>query len=205
MQVPIEISYRNVAKSDALRTQIDRETQELERICNYITSCRIAMEKPHEHQRTGNPYRVRIDVRVPPNHELVATHESQHGEMHEPLNAVVGQTFSAVRRQLQKLVELQRKEVKTHPEQIAAAIVRKLVPEANYGFLKTIEGEEIYFHKNSVLQHQFDRLAVGTQVRYVAELGEKGLQATTVQMMDKPGTSTGSAEAQELQPTPELS
>jgi cold shock CspA family protein len=48
--------------------------------------------------------------------------------------------------------------------------------------------EEVYFHRNSVLHGEFDRLAIGMGVRYTAEVGEKGLQATSVQIVDKPRT-----------------
>ena len=35
--------------------------------------------------------------------------------------------------------------------------------------------DEVYFHRNSVLHDDFDRLTIGMGVRYVAEDGEKGL------------------------------
>jgi cold shock CspA family protein len=109
--------------------------------------------------------------------------------MHDPLPIVIKHAFAAAARQLRKLVEEQRGAVKTHPEQEVAAIVHKLFPEEGYGFLRTVDTqEEIYFHKNSVLHHEFDRLTIGMGVRYTAETGEKGLQATSVQIVDKPRT-----------------
>ncbi len=47
----------------------------------------------------------------------------------------------------------------------------------------------LYFHKNSVLGDEFERLEPGTGVRYVEEQGEKGPQASTIQIMDKPGVT----------------
>ena len=58
----------------------------------------------------------------------------------------------------------------------------KLFPDKGYGFLTGSDGQEIYFHKNSVLGVTFENLEIGMQVRYSAELGEKGLQATTVRI-----------------------
>jgi cold shock CspA family protein len=55
-----------------------------------------------------------------------------------------------------------------------------LFPEEGYGFLATPDGREIYFHRHSVLHPGFDRLAIGTEVRFVEESGEKGPQASTV-------------------------
>jgi cold shock CspA family protein len=58
--------------------------------------------------------------------------------------------------------------------------VTKLSSHEGYGFLTTPEGEEIYFHRNSVLNDAFERLAIGTRVRFVEEAGEQGPQASTV-------------------------
>jgi cold shock CspA family protein len=66
-------------------------------------------------------------------------------------------------------------------------IVSKVFPDRGYGFLRKEDGEVIYFHRNSVLNDEFDEAAVGTAARFVAEMGEKGLQATTVQLIGKPG------------------
>jgi cold shock CspA family protein len=48
--------------------------------------------------------------------------------------------------------------------------------------------DEIYFHRHSVLHDEFDRLTIGLGVRYTAQLGDKGLQATSVQIVDTPRT-----------------
>lgn len=60
--------------------------------------------------------------------------------------------------------------------------------EGDYGFLRTLDtGREIYFHRNSVSDRDFERLEVGTGVQFAEEEGEMGPQATTVQIVDKPG------------------
>ncbi len=73
----------------------------------------------------------------------------------------------------------QRGAVKSHAETHRARVSR-LFPEGGYGFLATPDGREIYFHRHSVLHPGFDRLAIGTEVRFVEEPGEKGPQASTV-------------------------
>jgi len=187
MQVPLEISYRDVQKTDAVEDLIYEEADKLERVCDYIMSCRVAVEQPHKHQRTGKHYRVRIDLTVPPNHELVVTRDSGDSEAVKPIHAVLRSTFNAARRKLEKLVDQQRGEVKSHPQQESDVVVYKLFRDSGYGFLKATDGREIYFHRNSVLNNDFDRLEIGTVVRFVEEEGEKGAQASTVQIVDKPG------------------
>lgn len=186
MQVPVTMRFRNVRKTAAIEDLIRKQAAKLERVCDHIVSCRIAVEKPQEHQKSGNPFRVRIDVTVPPEHELVVTREAGEGDLHQQLSTVIRNGFGALRRQLRKLVEKQHGDVKAHPEQEIRGFVVRLFRDQGYGFIETLDGEEIYFHKNSLAGGDFDRLAVGTGVQWVEQLGEKGPQASTVRVIDKP-------------------
>jgi cold shock CspA family protein len=187
MDVPLEISYRNNTQTPEIDELVREKVAHLERLCDHITSCRISVEKPQEHMKAGNPYRVRIDLNVKPRHELVATREPGQGDMHEDLPAVIRDVFAAAERQVRKVVDKQHGETKHHEQQEASAIVEKLFPDASYGFVKTVDGRDVYFHRNSVLHNDFDRLSVGTGVSLMVEMGEKGLQATSVRIVDKPG------------------
>ncbi len=187
MEVPPEITFRGVEKSDSIEQLVLEKAAKLDEIYEGIVSCRVALEKIQEHQRSGNPYRVRIVTRVPPGHELVVRQEPPKSEMHKPLQGVVNDAFEALRRQLIRLKEKQQGDVKSHPKQDLVGYVVRLFPEEGYGFLRTTEGRELYFHRNSVLHGDFDRLEIGTGVRYFPGEGEKGPQASTVQIVDKPG------------------
>ncbi len=189
MKVPLEIAFKGIPHSDEIEDLIREEADKLERVCHYMIRCRVAVEKRQQHQEVGNPYRVRIDMTVPPGHELVVKREPSRGDMHDPLDIVIKHAFTSAARQLHKLVEQQRGDIKTHPDQQVMAVVHKLFPLEGYGFLRAVDTQdEIYFHRNSVLHDEFDQLKIGLGVRYTAELGEKGLQATSVQIVDKPRT-----------------
>jgi cold shock CspA family protein/ribosome-associated translation inhibitor RaiA len=189
MEVPLEITFRHVEKSDDIVRLIREKSAKLEKLCDSLISCRVAVENPHAHQQTGKPFRVRINMRVPPGHDLVVRRESTEGFLHERLPVVITDAFEAAFRQLKKLMDKQQGQVKTHPEQEKIAFVYRLFPEEDYGFVRTQQGRELYFHRNSVLNNDFDRLEIGTGVRYVDEEGEEGPQATTVQIVNKPGVS----------------
>jgi cold shock CspA family protein len=76
------------------------------------------------------------------------------------------------------------------------AVIHRLFPEEGYGFLRTVDAQkDVYFHRDSVLHNHFDQLEISVGVRYAAEAGEKGLQATTVQIVDTPGTPKGASGA----------
>ena len=201
MKVPLKVSLRGVENSGALDEQIQREVARLERVCEYVSSCRVAVELPRQHQRTGNPFRVRVDVTVPPGHELCARHEPGEGNTHDSVQTIVKETFDAARRQLERLVRRQRGDVKSHPEEAEnEAFVVRLFPEEGYGFIKTATGDEIYFHRNSVTSSGYDRLTIGTGVRFVARDGVNGPQASTVEIIDKPGARALRGEPPAVEP-----
>jgi cold shock CspA family protein len=64
------------------------------------------------------------------------------------------------------------------------AVVR-IDPAEEFGFLESGDGQEIYFHRNSVIDQGFARLHVGSRVTYTEEMGEKGAQASTVRLSGK--------------------
>jgi cold shock CspA family protein len=188
MQVPLAMSFRSVQKDRSIEDLIRARADKLGRVCDHLMSCRVGVERRQMHQEIGNPYRVRIDMMVSPGHELVVRREPSKGYMHDPLDVVVRDAFNAAERQLQKLVQQQRREVKSHLAPEALAIVHKLFPDRGYGFLRTLDTvEEVYFHRNSVLRGGFGRLKVGMGVRYTPEVGDNGLQATTVQIVARQG------------------
>ena len=187
MQQPLEITFRDVERTSGLEKLIHEQAAKLDRAHNNVIRCRIAVEKPHEFQKTGNPYRIRLEILVPRSPEIVVTRDPSDEEMHKPLELIIKDTFKTARRRLKKLEAKQRWDVKKHPEQESTAVIEKLFPKEGYGFLRTVDGQEIYFHRNSVLNDEFDRLEIGIGVNFVKEMGRKGPQASSVRLMDKPG------------------
>lgn len=183
MQLPLEISYRGVEKVDNVDTLIRDKAARLDKFCDRITRCDVVVEHPNQSQHSGNPFRVRIDLTVPPGHELVVEEKQNEHEMHEPLTKVINDAFKSMERMLKELVERQRHEVKTHTE--PHAIVSKLF--GDYGFITDMLGKDIYFHRNSVAGHQFDQVKIGTEVRYEETHGEVGPQATSVHIVSTGG------------------
>lgn len=187
MNVPLEISYRGVERNETIDQVVNGEVDHLEEVNDHISSCRVSIEKPQAHIRSGSPFRVRIDVTVPPGHEIVAKREPGQGEMHEELTTVILDAFDGARRQLQELNERQGDETKRARRPQLNAVVDKVFREEGYGFLKNLDGRDVYFHRNSVLNNDFERLSEGTGVYYAEEMGEKGLQASSLRIVDKPG------------------
>jgi cold shock CspA family protein len=192
MQVPLEVHYRDVHKTDQIDALVRDMADKIDRQFDNVISCRVAIERPQKAQKAGNPYRVRIEVTVPPRHDLVVRREPTDNEMHASLSTVVIDAFKAMRRQLEDLRERQRGYVKSHDE--SRALVARLFREAGYGFLKTPDGRDVYFHRHSVLDGHWTSVEIGTEVRFEEEMGERGPQATSVQIVSKPGAGASGSD-----------
>ena len=74
MEIPLQLSFRDIppARQQELEQRIRRRAAKLERHCDHITSCRVAVERPNLHQESGIAFRVRIDLTVPPGGLVLA-------------------------------------------------------------------------------------------------------------------------------------
>jgi ribosomal subunit interface protein len=99
MQIPLEIAFKNMDRSDAVEARIrEKAEKKLERFAGRITSCRVVVEAPHHHQTHGNCYDVRIDIHVPGD-SLVVTREG-HDPAHTDVYVAIRDAFEAAARQL---------------------------------------------------------------------------------------------------------
>ena len=101
MQVPLQITFRNIERSDALEARIRTDASKLERFHPRISRCRVTLEETQRHQTQGRQYAVAIEVRVP-TRELSSTKE------HEDVYVAVRDAFLAMRRQLEDLAREMR-------------------------------------------------------------------------------------------------
>lgn len=183
MQIPPEISFRGVPSSDRLKGRIQDEVDKLERYFDGIVRCRVAVELPHRRHEDGNRYHVGIRVTVP-GRELVVSRDPGRDETHEELDVAITDAFGAMARQLEEYSRELRHEVKTHRVPPHGEIV-KLFPYEDYGFIRTPDGRDVYFHRNSVTNADFEELEAGQAVRFAEEQGIEGPQATAVHLLGK--------------------
>lgn len=176
MKIPLQITARDFELTEVIEESIRERAEKLDRFYEHIMRCKVVLENPHRHQRKGGLFNVRIDLKVPGG-DLVVKREPN-----EDLYVAIRDAFDAARRQIQDYAREKRGQVKYH-EEILSAYVSALFPEEGFGFLTTEEGKEIYFHRNSVIGEKYGELEIGLRVRYVEEAGEKGPQASTVELI----------------------
>lgn len=183
MQLPLQVAFHNMDHSDAIEEVIREKSATLDRFCDKIMGCRVVVEAPHKHHQHGNQYQVRIDITVPED-EIVVNREPSLHSAYKDINLAVRDAFDAARRQLEDYERRRRGAVKVH-EIPPHARVSQVFPREGYGYIKTPDGHEVYFHRNSVLDEAFDHLAIGTEVTFVEEEGHKGAQASTVKVVGR--------------------
>ena len=183
MQLPLQISFRHMDTSPAVEARIRFRVEDLERLFDRIVSCRVVVECRHPRQQQGNLFRVRVDLKVP-GREIVVGRDPEAHHAHEDVHIAIRDAFDATRRLLEDHIRKGRADVKLHAVPDHGRIER-LLPD--YGFILGADGSEIYFHRNSVTNGGFDKLAVGDEVRFVAQLSEssQGAQASTVTPLGK--------------------
>lgn len=105
MQLPLQITFRDMDSSDAIEQAIRDRAQKLEEFHDRITSCHVVIETPHRHSHKGRVHHVKIHLTLP-GHELTIDREPEQGA-HEDIYVVIRDTFDAAVRQLRDLAKKQ--------------------------------------------------------------------------------------------------
>lgn len=186
MQTQPEIDFHGIKATPAVESAIGKHIAQLEQRWGRITACRVLVKAPSAHRRIGGLYEVHIHLSLPDGRSVDVARTPTADERHSDLTFAVDDAFKHARRQLQDQVRRAQGQVKRHEASATGTVVR-IDPSGEFGFLENREGQEIYFHRHSVLDDSFAHLGVGSRVTYVEELGDKGAQASTVRLMRKHG------------------
>jgi ribosomal subunit interface protein len=173
MIIPLQITGHGIQLSEEMREEITERANKLDRFYDRIMRCRVLVEEPKRHPHEGRLYSVHIIMTVPGG-EIVTKREQN-----DDLWVAMRNSFNAAQRKLEDFSREQRGDVKIHEQQPRGRI-SALFPEQGYGFLISPEGYDVYFHENSVLNRDFEKLTVGMEVSFSEEMGDKGPQASSV-------------------------
>jgi len=112
MEVPAQITFREVPHSEKVEQQVRKLVAKLEEFYDRITSCHVVIEEPHRHHESGNLYHVRIHLAVPGS-ELVVDHEPAEDQAREDVLVTIRDAFKAMRRQVEDYVRKLRGDTKS--------------------------------------------------------------------------------------------
>jgi len=189
MQTETEIDFQGMKATPAVEAAIGKHVAQLEQRWGRITACRVVLKAPSAHRHTGGLYEVHIHLSLPDGREVNVERTPTADERHADLTFAVDDAFKHARRQLQDQVRRTQGRVKQHEGPETGTVVR-IDSSGEFGFLETGDGQEIYFHRKSVIDDGFAKLRVGSRVTFSEEMGDKGAQASTVRILGKHGLRT---------------
>ena len=60
--------------------------------------------------------------------------------------------------------------------------IKRLMRDRGFGFIHAQDGQEVFFHRSSLQQLDFERLKEGLNVQFEVQRAERGLRATNVRV-----------------------
>ncbi|WP_309084783.1 HPF/RaiA family ribosome-associated protein [Chelativorans sp.] len=189
MQVPLQIAFHKAEKSDWAEEEIRARVDKLHTYHDRIIGCRVTVDQRAQNVEGTLPPVVRIEVSLPGTAPVVVAYEPdrlQQKYQSPDLRNAINDAFNIAERRLAQLKESRdgrNKEAHHDSQNQFLGQVAQLFPEDDHGFLLTNTGGSLYFHRNAMLQGDFDKLRVGTEVHYVEEVGDTGPLATKVRVV----------------------
>jgi len=184
MAIPLQIAFENLEPSASIEARVEREAAKLERFAHRINMCHVTVIGRSRAHRHGGLFRVRIRVTGPGDTDIVAARNPDLDHAHEDVQVAIRDAFNALRRRLQDRGRRLAGDVKHHEAPPHGRIAR-LLHDDGYGFIRSSDGHDVYFHRNAVVDGDFDRLKEGAEVRFVETEGDRGPQASTVHPLGK--------------------
>ena len=188
MQAPIEIAFHNIEQADWAEDAIRDHVARLEQMFDRLTTCRVRVDQRANNSNNTIPPVVRIELSVPGHRDIVVAHEPdrlQRKFQAPDLHNAINEAFRIAERRLGQFKDQLRDRTAAGRHEAANEMLGQIVeitPAEDFGFLLTASGGLLYFHRNSVLTGDFDRLEVGDRIHYVEEMGDTGPIATKVRV-----------------------
>lgn len=114
MTFPVQITFREIEPSKNIEAAIHRKAVDLEKYCDRVTYCRVAVEAPSQHHRQGQRFRITVEVGVP-GQDIVASRGPADYMVDESVYTAIRDAFRAVRRELQSYVGRRRQQIRSGP------------------------------------------------------------------------------------------
>ncbi|MGB0056882.1 MAG: HPF/RaiA family ribosome-associated protein [Methyloceanibacter sp.] len=113
MQIPLQISFRNMDPSPDVEAMVREKAAKLNRFFERIVGCDVTIEAPHRRHHKGKLYKVRIDIGMP-GKDVHVTQEGPKNQAHEDITVAIRDAFEAAVRQLEDHARRLRGDVKSH-------------------------------------------------------------------------------------------
>lgn len=184
MERPLEIAFHGLEHSDSVEAEIRKHVEKLETRYGRLTACRVSIEALHQQHQKGNQFEVHVILSVP-GRELAVSHEPHRTKeryANPDVYTSLRDAFRAAERQLEGYKGHVRDNVASPGASALSGQVTLKQPGDDHGFILNSTGSQIYFHRDSVTDGDFEALREGDLVHYVEEAGSSGPMATKVRI-----------------------
>lgn len=188
MQIPLEISFHNVEHSDWAEAEVREHVRRLEQIYARLKSCRVRIEQRADNQHHTIPPVVRVELGIPGRKEIVIAHEPerlQRKYQRPDLHNAINEAFRIATQQLSALKEERSsRQAARHGENGYEFLgqIAELRPEEGFGFVMTGDGSLLYFHRDAMINGDFEKLRRGDNVGYAIADSDTGPVAARVRL-----------------------
>ncbi|MFK7912430.1 MAG: HPF/RaiA family ribosome-associated protein [Pseudomonadales bacterium] len=110
----LEISWHNMAPSEAVEEDVRKRYAKLHHFCDDISSARVTLDQPHRHRSNERlrPFDVRMELQMP--HKTIVVDRPAEPHIQLDLYLLVHHVFDAARRQIQDYKRIREGKVKRH-------------------------------------------------------------------------------------------
>lgn len=172
----VHLKGRNVEILPEWREKIEGELARLQKHCSEtILHARVELIGTGHHRHGA--FEIHLAANLP-GHTLTVARQGAY------VLPLIVEAFNALDRQLREHSGQRQQQVKVHEDHIHQGRIASLFMEEEYGFIVTPEGTEVYFHAHALKRGVFEKLKEGAAVEFGREEGEKGPQATWVQVVE---------------------
>lgn len=164
MQIPVEIVWHEMDPARHVEQRVNERVARLEKFFERIIGVHVVVEAAHRRPKGSSAdYEVRLEVTVPGG---VLTIDRKPGDtrMHKDPLMAVRDAFEAMERRLRRWKDEHsgRPEVTGTP--YLQGKVAEISPPDGGGQIAVTDGRLVYFHRNAVVNGDFDALEVGDPV-----------------------------------------
>lgn len=179
--VDLKIQYLGFSESEAVSAAVWNYVEHLEKLYGPIMSCSVVISHPHRKHQKGGIYHIKVRMHLS-SVDVVVDRQSEKNHAHEDIYVALRDAFDAAKRKLADFSRIQEGRIKQKSIPAHARIIR-LIDYDDCGFVVTEDHREIYFHRNALVNAEFEKLHVGQEVRFAETMGENGPQITSLQVI----------------------
>jgi ribosome-associated translation inhibitor RaiA len=110
MSLPVDITFRGMDSSDFVAGNIREHADKLSQVVSDLQSCRVVVEAPSQHHNHGQPFHVRVEIRVAGEDIVVDREPGRPLQAHEDVYVAIHDAFHTARRRLEERVRRRREE-----------------------------------------------------------------------------------------------